>query len=65
MVNGSLVVLEINPRPSGSCTASIMSGIQLFEGLLKIKNKKKLPKFKILKKSLKVIPNISCNIIND
>ena len=63
--DGSLVVLEINPRPSGSCLASIISGIQLYEGLLKLKNKKKLSRLKVLKKPLKVVPSISCNVINE
>ena len=63
--DGSLAVLEVNPRPSGSSVASIMSGVQLYEGLLKIKSKKQLPKFKDIKKSLKIIPSTSCNIIEN
>lgn len=44
--NGDPVVLEVNPRASGSCSVSMMLGVPLYQNLLQIYEKKKLSKFK-------------------
>ena len=62
--DGTPVVVEVNPRPSGSSVASILSGIPLYKNLLYLfenkvsKNKYTLPAGRI------VVPTLKCRVIS-
>ena len=49
--NNNPIVIEINPRQSGSIAVSIEAGFKIYENIIKLYlNKKTYPQFKIKKK---------------
>lgn len=61
--DGSHIVLEINPRPSGSCVASIISGIPLYKDLLELFDKDKFNTPQKIKDGLVISPYTDCSMI--
>jgi len=61
--DGTLVVLEVNPRPSGSCIASIEFGVPLYKDLLQLFDTDNFQAKKVLKDGTRIIPFVTCNIV--
>ena len=61
--NGEPVVIEINPRMSGSVVVSAIAGVPLFKFLFDLNNKKQIDKIKYPKDGLIVVPKIVCEVI--
>ena len=54
---GEAVILEINPRASGSCSVSMMLGVPLYQNLLQIYENKKLSKFNFPSEGATILSN--------
>ena len=61
--DGEPVVIEINPRVSGSSVVSIIAGVPLYKWLLELNIKKNISFSKQPKEGLIVVPKIVCEII--
>ena len=61
--DGTPVILEVNPRPSGSCVASMECGIPLYKDLLRLPDTNNFNKVKTPKDGTIILPIVDCNII--
>ena len=61
--DGVPVVLEVNPRPSGSCIASIGIGVPLYKDLLQLFDTDRFENKKPLIDGTKIIPFVTYNIL--
>tara|TARA_X000000950_G_C13885536_1_gene648649 strand:- start:1561 stop:2616 length:1056 start_codon:yes stop_codon:yes gene_type:complete len=61
--NGDPVVIEINPRVSGSSVVSIIAGVPFYKWLLELNLKKNISFTKHPKDGLTVLPKVVCEII--
>ena len=59
--DGTPVILEVNPRPSGSCVASIETGVPLYKDLLRLYEIKVFNKSLIPKDGTTLVPFIDFN----
>ena len=61
--NGDPVIIEINPRVSGSSVVSVIAGVPLYKDLLELYSKKNIKITKYPKEGLTVIPKVVCEIV--
>ena len=62
-VDGTPVILEVNPRPSGSSVASMECGITLYKDLLQLFKTTKFEKNNFPEDGTIISPSLVCNII--
>jgi len=62
--DGTPVVVEVNPRPSGSSVASILSGIPLYKNLLYLFENKVIKKQDLLPDGRIVVPILKCSVVS-
>lgn len=60
--DGALVVLELNPRPSGSIAAAIMAGVPFYDDLISLVEGETLPPID-LPEATAVIPYTDCRVV--
>ena len=61
--DGTPVVLEVNPRPSGSSVASMECGVTLYKDLLELFNTSKFEKYILPEDGTVISPSLICNMI--
>ena len=61
--DGTPVVLEVNPRPSGSSVASMECGAPLYRDLLQLFSASKFKRYDLPKDGTIISPSLICNII--
>ena len=64
-VNGDPVVIEINPRVSGSSVVSVIAGVPLYRDLLELNSKKSVKITNYPKDGLTVVPKVVCEIVKE
>ena len=60
--NGKPVVIEINPRPSGSIAAAILAGVPFYEDVISLLKGEELPEILSIPVTA-VIPHLDCTIV--
>ncbi|MDB3954952.1 ATP-grasp domain-containing protein [Alphaproteobacteria bacterium] len=61
--DGTPVVLEVNPRPSGSSVASMECGVPLYRDLLQLSNLDPFNTEEYFQDGTIIIPSLQCNVI--
>jgi carbamoylphosphate synthase large subunit len=61
--DGEPVVIELNPRPSGSIAAAILAGVPFYEDLISLTKGEPLPEVE-MPSELSVVPYIDCSIVS-
>ena len=61
--DGTPIVLEVNPRPSGSSAASMKCGVPLYRDLLELFSADSFQPYEHPKEGLIISPSLICNII--
>ena len=62
--DGTPIVLEVNPRPSGSSVASMECGVPLYRDLLELFSSDSFQPYKHPKEGIIISPSLICNIID-
>ena len=60
--DGTPVLLEVNPRPSGSSVASMECGVPLYKDLLELKNKEIFDENNYFEDGTIISPSLICEI---
>ncbi len=60
--NGRPVVIEINPRPSGSIAASILAGIPFYDDLISLAKGERIPDVEV-PATVAVVPYLDCKLV--
>ncbi len=62
--DGTPIILEVNPRPSGSSVASMECGVPLYRDLLELFSSDSFQPYKYPKEGTIISPSLICNIID-
>ena len=62
--DGTPIVLEVNPRPSGSSVASMECGVPLYRDLLELFSSDSFQPYEHPKEGIIISPSLICNIID-